>query len=48
LVWWIWFGGGVLVLGAVVTLWPGARVPNRAAARRPIEGYAATLAGKES
>ena len=24
LVWWVWFGGGVLVLGGLITMWPGA------------------------
>ncbi len=23
LVWWLWFGGGVLVLGGLITMWPG-------------------------
>jgi len=30
LVWWVWFGGGVLVLGGLTTMWPGApRTPRR-------------------
>ncbi len=39
LVWWLWFGGGVMVLGTLVALWPrrrrvpaAARVPAGAAA----------------
>jgi cytochrome c-type biogenesis protein CcmF len=34
LVWWVWFGGGVLVLGGLITMWPGGgpviRVPRPA------------------
>jgi cytochrome c-type biogenesis protein CcmF len=45
LVWWVWFGGFVLVVGGVVTLWPGTTV--RAQRRQDIEGgYAAQLVGK--
>ena len=37
LVWWVWFGGGVLVLGGLVTMWPGGgpviRSPQRAQSR---------------
>jgi cytochrome c-type biogenesis protein CcmF len=39
LVWWVWFGGGLLVLGGLVTMWPGgpapAPVPIRAASAVP-------------
>ncbi|MGH7516652.1 MAG: heme lyase CcmF/NrfE family subunit [Gemmatimonadales bacterium] len=38
LVWWVWFGGGVLVLGGLITMWPGAPRTLRSApapARRP-------------
>jgi len=38
LVWWVWFGGGVLVLGGLVTMWPGAPKTLRSApapVRRP-------------
>jgi cytochrome c-type biogenesis protein CcmF len=31
LVWWVWFGGGVLVLGGLLTMWPGAPRAVRAA-----------------
>ncbi|MGH7629618.1 MAG: heme lyase CcmF/NrfE family subunit [Gemmatimonadales bacterium] len=24
LVWWVWFGGGILVVGGLITMWPGA------------------------
>ena len=37
LVWWVWFAGGVLVFGGLVTMWPGGSTPAErkpAAARR--------------
>jgi cytochrome c-type biogenesis protein CcmF len=40
LVWWVWFGGGVLVLGGLTTMWPGApRAPRPAPqpSRRAVE-----------
>jgi cytochrome c-type biogenesis protein CcmF len=41
LVWWVWFGGGVLVLGGLITMWPGApktaRVAPVPAGRRVVE-----------
>lgn len=43
LVWWLWFGGIVLVAGGVVTLWPGTS--TGADRRRAMAGYAATLEG---
>jgi cytochrome c-type biogenesis protein CcmF len=46
LVWWLWFGGAVLVAGGVVTLWPGAS--SGAERRRAMAGYAASLTGKGS
>jgi cytochrome c-type biogenesis protein CcmF len=43
LVWWVWFGGGVLVLGGLVTMWPGGGPLIRT--RRSVQaGYEATLA----
>jgi cytochrome c-type biogenesis protein CcmF len=43
LVWWVWFGGMVLVLGGLITMWPGGGAlvgtPRRAQA-----GYEVTLA----
>ncbi len=45
LVWWVWFGGVVLVAGGVVVMWPGGG-PTRASLRRAMPGYAATLVGK--
>jgi len=43
LVWWVWFGGGVLVVGGLVTMWPGGGPLIRT--RRVQAGYEATLAG---
>jgi cytochrome c-type biogenesis protein CcmF len=45
LVMWVWLGAGILVLGGIITMWPGGPV---IAARRPSEaqaGYAAPLVG---
>jgi cytochrome c-type biogenesis protein CcmF len=46
LVWWLWFGGIVLVAGGVVTLWPGSS--TGADRRRAMAGYAATLEGSSA
>jgi len=43
LVWWVWFGGVILVFGGVVVMWPGAG-PTKASLRRALPGYAVTLA----
>ena len=43
LVWWLWFGGGVLALGGLITMWPGG--PTTAVARKSEAGYGVTLAG---
>lgn len=46
LVWWVWMGGLFLVIGGLVTMWPGAPSGGsgpRAPAAEP--GYAAALAG---
>ena len=40
LVWWVWYGGMVLVLGGLIVMWPGGGVP---AARRTQAGYAVKL-----
>jgi len=40
LVWWVWFGGMILVAGALVVLWPGGGAP---AVRRQQGGYAVRL-----
>ena len=44
LVWWLWFGGFVLVFGGVVTMWPGGG-PTLAAPRRAVAGYEVALVG---
>ena len=46
LVWWVWFGGLVLVVGGVVVLWPTSRGPMRIAPSRVTEGYRVALTGK--
>ena len=39
LVWWVWFGGFVLVFGGIVTMWPGGgAVPSRPSAAA-VAGY---------
>jgi cytochrome c-type biogenesis protein CcmF len=47
LVAWVWIGGAILVLGGVVTLWPGGG-PTERAARRALEGYRTQLAAAET
>jgi hypothetical protein len=44
LVWWVWFGGFVLVIGGLIVLWPGGPPPG-AGPRLPHEqaGYAVKL-----
>jgi cytochrome c-type biogenesis protein CcmF len=39
LVWWVWFGGLVLVVGGLITMWPGESMPGPrpVEARRPAE-----------
>jgi cytochrome c-type biogenesis protein CcmF len=44
LVWWLWFGGFVLVFGGIVTMWPGGG-PMVAGPRRAPAGYEVTLVG---
>src|SRR5216110_1025201 len=43
LVWWVWFGGYVLVAGGLIVLWPGGGPP---AVRRTQAGYAVKLEAK--
>jgi cytochrome c-type biogenesis protein CcmF len=43
LVWWVWFGGYVVVLGGLIVLWPGGGPP---AIRRTQAGYAVKLEAK--
>ena len=45
LVWWVWYGGVVLVLGGIITMWPGGittAAPKRQSAQA---GYAVSMAG---
>ena len=44
LVWWVWYGGAILVLGGIIVMWPGSG-PTKASLRRALPGYAVTLAG---
>ncbi len=44
LVWWVWFGGLVLVFGGIITMWPGGG-PVVAAPRRKQAGYQVELVG---
>jgi len=46
LVWWVWYGGIVLVLGGILTMWPGGG--GIAETRRTQAGYEATLIGAEA
>jgi cytochrome c-type biogenesis protein CcmF len=41
LVWWVWYGGVLLAIGGLITMWPGE--PPGTAPRRAQAGYAATL-----
>ena len=45
LVWWVWFGGLVLVFGGLVTMWPGGGPVVRTPRGTPAE-YGAALAGR--
>jgi cytochrome c-type biogenesis protein CcmF len=47
LVWWVWVGGVVLVLGGIVTMWPGGG-PRILSPRRHTPGYQVALAGTDS
>ena len=45
LVVWVWIGGVVLIIGGLVTMWPGGYGPTRE--RRPVQaGYEAELVGR--
>jgi cytochrome c-type biogenesis protein CcmF len=45
LVWWVWYGGFVLVLGGLLTMWPGGG-PVAHGPRGAPAGYRAELVGK--
>jgi cytochrome c-type biogenesis protein CcmF len=44
LVWWVWFGGFVLALGGILTMWPGGGATS-SVPRRVQAGYEVTLVG---
>jgi cytochrome c-type biogenesis protein CcmF len=44
LVWWVWYGGVILVMGGVIVMWPGSG-PTRASLRRALPGYQVELVG---
>ena len=44
LVWWVWYGGVVLVIGGLITMWPGGG-GTTGVPRRNQAGYQAQLAG---
>jgi hypothetical protein len=46
LVWWIWYGGVLLVVGGVIVMWPGGG-PSRRSPRRALEGYNVKLVGEK-
>ena len=46
LVWWLWFGGVLLVVGGIVTLWPSAG-PSQASVKRALEGYQTRIVDQE-
>ncbi len=48
LVWWVWFGGVVLVIGGVVVMWPGGGGPTKASLRRALVGYQVQLVDGEA
>jgi cytochrome c-type biogenesis protein CcmF len=46
LVWWVWYGGAVLVLGGIISMWPGGGGPTIASQRRAEPaGYVAQVTG---
>ncbi len=47
LVWWVWFAGVLLVIGGLVTMWPGGWAPAPVARRQVQAGFAVTLVESE-
>ncbi len=44
LVWWVWYGGLVLAIGGLISMWPTGRGPKIVARRRALEaGYVARV-----
>jgi len=46
LVWWLWFGGVLLIVGGIITMWPGGG-PSGSAARMAMEGYQSQIVERE-
>ncbi|MGE0354608.1 MAG: heme lyase CcmF/NrfE family subunit [Gemmatimonadales bacterium] len=42
LVWWLWFGGGLLAVGGLITMWPGGPTT---VSKKAQAGYGVSLAG---
>jgi cytochrome c-type biogenesis protein CcmF len=47
LVWWVWAGGVILVLGGLLAMWPGGRTTAPSARRDVQSGFEAQLVGTE-
>ncbi len=45
LVWWVWFGGVVLVFGGIVTMWPGGGPTVMVRRQSAQAGYSVQLVG---
>jgi cytochrome c-type biogenesis protein CcmF len=45
LVWWVWAGGAILVLGGLLAMWPGGRIPLPGPRRAAPAGFEARLVG---
>ena len=45
LVWWVWYGGLILLVGGIITMWPGGTTGGLSARRAALAGYQAQLVG---
>jgi cytochrome c-type biogenesis protein CcmF len=43
LVWWVWYGGMVLALGGLISMWPAGRAPTPVKRRADLAGYVARV-----
>ena len=43
LVWWVWYGGMVLALGGLISMWPTGRAPTPVKRRADLAGYVARV-----
>jgi len=43
LVWWVWYGGMVLALGGLISMWPTGRAPTPVKRRADQAGYVARV-----